>query len=143
MCSLPCFSLPIRVDHSRNTKLIFRVAPAESHHHVWCVFIVNSGVIETEGTRHRLFRENDSGEICLLQEFDETMGNLDVVAFNIKQNRAAVSDHYDISAFRLIGKFGLRAEAGIAKNCPQINRSFDCGEAMIRNHKDVCCFAHP
>ena len=93
-------------------------------------------------SRHWLFRENDSGEIRLLQKFNKTTRNFGIVALNIKQNAATVSDQHDISSFRLVGKFSLRAEAGIAENFPQINRPFDRGEAMVGDDKHVCCFAH-
>ena len=60
---LPRLPLPIRVDHSWNTELIFGIIPAESHHNIRRVLIVDPGLLKTEGPLHRLFRENDSGKI--------------------------------------------------------------------------------
>src|SRR6266480_2466265 len=60
---LACSSLPVCVNHSRNTELIFRVIPAESHHHVWRVLTVDLGLLETKSSLHRFLRKNDSGKI--------------------------------------------------------------------------------
>src|SRR5437867_8094173 len=110
MRPLPCSSLPIRVDHPWNAKLIFRVVPAESHHHGWRLTTVNFRFIKTERSLHRAFRENDSGKICLLQKFNETTRNLGIMALNIKKDGAAVSNQHDIARFRIALEFGLCGE---------------------------------
>src|SRR5436189_5239697 len=60
---LACSSLPVCVNHSWNTELIFRVIPAESHHHVRRVLTIDLRLTEIERSRHHVSRENDSGKI--------------------------------------------------------------------------------
>ena len=60
----PAATLPIGVNHSRNAELIFRIVPAERHHHIRRMAgAVDLRLIETERSLHRLLGENHSGKI--------------------------------------------------------------------------------
>src|SRR6266576_6956079 len=102
---LPCLALPIRVNHSWNTKWIFRIVPAKSHHHVWRVLTIDLRLIETECPLHRFLRENDSGKICLLQKFNQPTRNRRIIPNHVKKNGAAVSNQHNLSGFRLVSEF--------------------------------------
>src|SRR6266480_5580819 len=99
---LPCLALPIRVNHSWNTKWIFRIVPAKSHHHVWRVFTIDPGFTKIECSRQRFLRKNDSGKICLLQKFNQPTRNRSIMPNHVKKNGAAVSNQHDVSGFRLL-----------------------------------------
>src|SRR6266513_1368182 len=141
MRPLSCFSLPIRVDHSRDTKLIFFVAPAEGHLHVRPIRTLNRRLVEIERPFHRLFRKNHSGKIGSLQEFNKTTDERLAVSDDIEKNAAAVAGEHDVPRLWFILKFGLRGETGVSQNSSQVNRSRDRGETMIGNDKHVCCSA--
>ena len=74
------------------------------------MWTVDFGLIQTERSLHRAFRENDSGKICLLQKFNKTTRNLGIMALNIKKDGAPVSNQHDIVRFRIALEFGLRGE---------------------------------
>src|SRR5258707_15476700 len=107
MCPLPRGALPIGVDHSRNTELIFLFVPTESHHHVRRVITFDLRVLETKCAFHRFLCENDSGKICLLQKFDEAANGRCVMVYHVKKVASAVPDEHDVSGVLLFSKFSL------------------------------------
>src|SRR5439155_3728008 len=102
------------VDLSHNAELILYIGPAECHHHIRRITPLNQRLRETERPFHRLFRENHTGKIRLLQEFNEATDELLVVSDDIEKNAATVGGQHDVSRFWLVVKFGLIAYAASA-----------------------------
>src|SRR5947209_18728503 len=97
MGSLPRRALPIGINHSRHPKLIFVFVPTKRHLHIWSALTVDLRFLKVEGSFHLFTSENHSGEIGLLQKLDESAGDFFVVTDHVKQNRAAVSNHHDLT----------------------------------------------
>ena len=99
--------------------------------------IVDFCFVETKRPRDRLFCENDSREIRLLQKFDQAMCHGRVVPNDVKQNRPAIADQHDISFLRFAPELSHCSETGFVQDLPKIDRVFDRGEAMIGHDKYV------
>ena len=122
---LPCFALPIGVDHSRSAELIFRIVPAESHDNVRRMWVVDFGIIQMEGSWQTLFGKNHAGKIRLLQKFDKTAGHRRVLSDHVKEHTAPVPNQHDFSRFRLFFEFALRNKIGVGQDFSLIDGSSD------------------
>src|SRR5438046_9680528 len=72
VCPLPCWSLPIGVNHPWNAELVFRIVPAERHYDIRRMVVLNHRLLHDERSLQRLSSENNSGKIRLLQKFNQT-----------------------------------------------------------------------
>src|SRR6202030_4562943 len=100
MRSLPGNALPVRVDHTGNTKLVRLIAPTKCQHYVWRIGCVDFCLGKRKGSIHPFSGEDDTGKIRSLQKLNQPVDYRRIVLHDIKEHTAAAAHRQEFTRLR-------------------------------------------